>query len=693
MKPFLRNNGLPLIITISFLFFTLGCAEVSVSQPKTGEVQSPPTMGKKQRADEKEGQAGTRADEWQKLYRAEQAQSQSRHSEALELYRDFIQAYPDSPLIDQARFSVAQVLQKTGQIEPAIVAYREVLEKHPQSVFSNEARFRLTRLLSQSGRLDEAAQNIKPLLEKREDKSKIYSLFVLLGHNAQEGKNFSQALEFYGQALKIAGDRTGRLEARALILTILIKMPLEDLAQIRSRGDYHVMPAYQSYILAHRWHQTGAFSEAGVELRNFHIKFSEHELAGQANQLRQAIQKRTPPPPLIFPRMPAVPKYLTASEEENGEKISPSAAFHPSNLACVLPLSGGAARYGQEVLKGLQLAFKLYQPQTEGFKSELVILDSKSDPELTLQTIDRLAQQKDIMAVVGPMTSKVVAAASEKAQQKSLPMINFSQLKDTPTSGRYIFRMFLTPEAQAKTVAEYAVQVLGLTRLAILHPDDAYGRKMRDAFWDRVNRLEAEVVDIQSYPPDTTDFSTQIQNLTGVKKVERRVEAGYTVPVNFDAVFIPDGYNAIAMIAPQFVYHDVTEIRLLGTSLWHTPRLLSTTSRYIQKSILPVNFYLGSERVETKRFIKAFREENEDQEPGKYAAYGFDAGTLLLTLMDRDLISTREDLIEALAQIIDFPGATGDISFSEEGEFITEPVLLTVIGDEFRLIQKSNGFF
>ncbi len=47
MKPFLRNNSLPLIITISFLFFMLGCAEVTVSRPEAGEAQSPPTIEKK----------------------------------------------------------------------------------------------------------------------------------------------------------------------------------------------------------------------------------------------------------------------------------------------------------------------------------------------------------------------------------------------------------------------------------------------------------------------------------------------------------------------------------------------------------------------------------------------------------------------------------------------------------------------
>ncbi|MBW2621655.1 MAG: penicillin-binding protein activator, partial [Deltaproteobacteria bacterium] len=305
---------------------------------------------------------------------------------------------------------------------------------------------------------------------------------------------------------------------------------------------------------------------------------------------------------------------------------------------------------------------------------------------------ERLAAQKDVMAVVGPMTTRVMTAASERAQQTSLPMINFSQLKGTPAVGRYIFRMFLTPEAQARAVADYAVQILGLTRFAILHPNDAYGRKMRDAFWDRIKQLEAEVVASQSYSPDTSDFSKQIQNLTGVEKAERRVEAGYSVQVDFDAVFLPDNYNAIAMIAPQFAYHDVTDIRMLGTSLWHTPRLLATTSRYIQKAILPASFYIDSEREETKRFIQAFREANEDQTPGKYAAYGFDAGMLLLTLMDRDLVSTREGLIDALAQVTNFPGATGDISFSEDGEFISDPILLTVISDDFRLIQKSSDF-
>ena len=60
--------------------------------------------------------------------------------------------------------------------------------------------------------------------------------------------------------------------------------------------------------------------------------------------------------------------------------------------------------------------------------------------------------------------------------------------------------------------------------------------------------------------------------------------------------------------------------------------------------------------------------------------------------MDRDLVSIREDVIEAPAQVTNFVGATGDISFNTDGEFISERVLLTVVGDEFSLIQKGDEF-
>jgi ABC-type branched-subunit amino acid transport system substrate-binding protein len=53
-------------------------------------------------------------------------------------------------------------------------------------------------------------------------------------------------------------------------------------------------------------------------------------------------------------------------------------------------------------------------------------------------------------------------------------------------------------------------------------------------------------------------------------------------------------------------------------------------------------------------------------------------------------VSTREGLQQALVQGEPFPGVTGRFMFDEDGECRGETILVTVEGDEFRLVQQQT---
>jgi len=686
MNSMSRAFRLPALIILAAFLGSLGCSgsflgkkEVIVTKP-----QAEPSRAETRISPGPKAEAPAPSSAERDLFnRAETAWYQEKYPEALEQYEAFVRTYPGSALAVQARFSIGLILEKLNRVGPAREAYQSFLKEYPGSGFNNEVRLRLAALLVKAGQYDQAQAVLKPL-SGTSDPDERYRLNVLIGQTLAGQKEYAQALERFVQAHNLTEDGNDRLEARVQTLSIILNIPLARLAEIKTAYKDEFPGGYILYCLAYRYFRAGYKTEARSELGHFFESFYGHELTDQARELEKAIEGSGPVPSLYFPGIsPSAvslwgPDILDQDDSTSGEA---------GDLACLLPLTGNASKYGQKVLKGIQMAFKLYEPQTENFRPNLIILDSEGEPDQTVLAVDRLASRSGVLAVIGPITTKVASEAAERAEGQSLPMISLSQKEGIPQIGRHIFRLFLTPEAQAKAMADYAVQILGLTRLAILAPDDDYGKKMRDAFWDEVNRLGVEVVGFETYRPDTTDFSEQIQKLAGIEKAERLVEADYAAEVNFQAVFLPDNYKAVAMIAPQFAYHDITSVRLLGTNLWHTPRLLETAARYTQKSIFPASFYPDMDKPHIKRFVEAFRGENEGQDPDKFEAYGFDAATLLLTLMDRDKISSREGLVRALFKLVSFPGVTSGISFTLDGELKTDPVLLTVIGDEFKLIQ------
>jgi ABC-type branched-subunit amino acid transport system substrate-binding protein len=155
--------------------------------------------------------------------------------------------------------------------------------------------------------------------------------------------------------------------------------------------------------------------------------------------------------------------------------------------------------------------------------------------------------------------------------------------------------------------------------------------------------------------------------------------------VDFDAVFIPDNHRQVALIAPQFPFHNVFGVRLLGTALWQSPELIELARDYIQGAIFPAGFFASSESLMVKAFVELYQE-NFETEPGVLAANGFDTINFLKGILYQSDVITRSDLQQRLPQHEYLNGVTGRISFDLQGEVEKNPILLTIAGRRFRVL-------
>jgi hypothetical protein len=155
--------------------------------------------------------------------------------------------------------------------------------------------------------------------------------------------------------------------------------------------------------------------------------------------------------------------------------------------------------------------------------------------------------------------------------------------------------------------------------------------------------------------------------------------------IDFDAVFIPDNYQQVALITPQFPFHNVFNVPYLGTSLWESTDLIDMAGDYVQGAVFPSGFFVESESEKTIRFVEIYRE-NFGADPGVLAANGYDTIMFLKGIDGNREIKTRTDFQKALLESENFYGITGRIAFDEQGEVEKEPVLLMISGRRFRAL-------
>lgn len=436
-----------------------------------------------------------------------------------------------------------------------------------------------------------------------------------------------------------------------------------------------------------------------------------HKLASaylQANKIEEA-------------RMAAMDLIRSTTDQNwiiSGRQILEMTAEKPvverNRIGCLLPLSGPFAIYGQEVLNGIQLALQDQKNNTELPKIELVIRDSGSESDLSVLELEDMVRKEKVMAVIGSLASKYSVAAARKAQELGVPIITLTQKEGITNEGDMVFQNSMTPSKEIKALLDKAVHEMSITRFGILYPDNAYGRSLMNLFWDRAEEMGAKITAIESYQPNETDFAVEIRKMTGlyyprpesvkqlmktmkyklpksVKKNDGKKKPGQSSReeeepfIDFEAVFIPDNYKQVALIAPQFPFHNIFGMRLLGTSLWQSEELLEMAGAYMQGAVFPSSFFISNESAPVKEFAKRFQD-NFETKPGLLAATGYDTIRFIQNMMKETPIQTRRDFQKALLSYDGYYGLTGRIAFDQQREATPTPLLLTIKGKYFNVI-------
>lgn len=262
-------------------------------------------------------------------------------------------------------------------------------------------------------------------------------------------------------------------------------------------------------------------------------------------------------------------------------------------VGVLLPLTGNAARYGHGLKNATMLAL-------EDAKNPNLILqyyDTKSSEEGARTAVENAINQ-NVQVIIGPLKSSSVKAISEKTTQKNIPVIAFSTTEDVLQPS--VYTLGLLVDEQVSRIISYAVQQ-GRSRLALLVPDNATGIAVAKAAVRAAQKNNIIVTRIAFYPPNTSDFSNILKEMTDYDvrharmeklknslkakadagdaesaKALRRVASHDTLgEVDFDMVLIPEKGAQLKSAIAMFGYYDVfaPDVKFLGTSIWENSNL------------------------------------------------------------------------------------------------------------------------
>jgi ABC-type branched-subunit amino acid transport system substrate-binding protein len=650
-------------------FILLGCALMPAK--KEVAVEAPPSAEEKQAL--------------QQLAKAESALQEGNLEEAAQQYRQLVMVFPRSPQAVKALLRQGEIDFRLERYEEAASVFQQVINEFPVRPEGDAARLWLLRCYLRLERFNDAVETGRSLTTYLPERSQRGEAAEVVAEAREAEGNYAEAVRWYVKAYELAEE--------------------EKQAELATKVDGALERLDRDLVLALLAEYPDGFPNFQLQTRMVEIDMEDGRLGIALQQLEVLLEEQ--------PLQPLAETWKAMSE-----RVEEWLKVEMTTVGCVLPLSGRYQAYGDRVLRGLVMAAQDLRSMVPGARDiQLIIRDSGADPDLAVAAVRDLVLDHRVAAIIGPLSRVAAEAAAKEAEKLWVPIITLSQKEGVSEIGGYVFRYFLSNEQQARALVEYAVLGLGYRRFAILYPKDNYGTRLVQLFWDQVDRLGGEIRGVEAYEPSQTDFADQIKKLVGLyyprpeseipdqfrkgvvtANLAEELAEGSTEPleeellpiVDFEAIFIPDGYNQVGLIAPQLAYHDVTGIRLLGTNLWNSPKLVEMAAPYLQDSVFVDGFFTESNLPSTSQFVARYRESFGDK-PGYLEAQAYDTLRLLVDGLHQPGVTSRPLLRNALLGIQALSGVAGAASVGPDGEVHKPPFLITIHRRRMEEIQVDYG--
>lgn len=313
-----------------------------------------------------------------------------------------------------------------------------------------------------------------------------------------------------------------------------------------------------------------------------------------------------------------------------------------ARVAILLPLSGPSGTLGKALLDAAQLS--LFELADDSFI--LMPFDTAGTAAGAEQAADA-AVAAGAQLILGPLHAVAVRAAAPRARAAGVSIVAFSNSREVGGDGVYVFGFL--PRQQVEAVVGYAFST-GLTRLAVLAPNDDYGRTVVDAARAAVDAGGGFLVRTMYYAPDAADLSGEVKafanyntrrqalaaqrkalqdkgdeaSLNALRRLERLDTIG---ELPYDAVLLPESGERLRTLSSLLAYYDVDQpaVRFLGLRSWDLIPNLGAEPALIGA------WFAGSPAEERVRFGERFKRAFGHLPP-RLATLAYDATALAVVL-------------------------------------------------------------
>lgn len=337
---------------------------------------------------------------------------------------------------------------------------------------------------------------------------------------------------------------------------------------------------------------------------------------------------------------------------------SPALAQQDVKIGAIIPMTGGAASYGEWMRNGMNIAVdEINKSWAPNRKLTLIIEDGKSNPKDSVTAMNKLISADKVQAVMTTLTG-VTNALAPVATQNKIVLTTSATLPGITEQSEYLFRNATNLSSEINRLVDFTAGKY--KRAAVLWANLEWAKWGKDAFAAGFKQKGGQIVEDQSFPADATDLRAQLTKIRAAN---------------------PDVVLVLAYKTTGVALKQARELGLkaqfVGTLDFELPEVVeigkdaADGSIYTKAVFDPENPSSATMRAYTTEYKKRY-----NQAPEVYGATMYDMLHMLAEAVaaGKDTDGIRKHLLS----VKNYPGASGETTFTPMRD-VDKPVELKTI--------------
>jgi branched-chain amino acid transport system substrate-binding protein len=342
-------------------------------------------------------------------------------------------------------------------------------------------------------------------------------------------------------------------------------------------------------------------------------------------------------------------------------------------IGVAAPYTGDTADGGIQIWQGAELAADQVNAAggIMGKKIEIVPADDSADPSKAASVANNLISQ-GIVAVVGHKDSGVSIPASAVYHAAGIVEVTptSSNVQLTAQGFDTVFRVCPIDATQGPLLAEFMIQKLNLSKIAVIYANTAYGMGLQQQFVSRAAELGVTPVISQQITRSAKDFTSTLQAIQ---------------PLAPQAIFYAGSLPEAIIILQQMKEMGLKATFVGGDTLYQPDLIVQTASA--SEGAYVSSFFPDTSNAQDssgKNWLADYRTTFK-RDPGGNSSGGYVAAMAIFQAI-KNANSTDSSAVKGAMKNLSMDSLIGHIAFDAKGDLQDQRAHL-------HLFQVKNGEF